>query len=112
MKTYSMIILCIFSIFLAAHAYAQNPDSDSDANANIPQEVQGLQQSMMSDQQIMDMIVALQHDPDFIKALNDPDIMKAIDENDYPALIKNPDFMKLLENETVRRIQEELDQNK
>jgi len=73
-------------------------------SGSSPNEVQSLQQKMMSDQEIMGLIMSLQNDPEFKKILEDPDVMKAVDAGDVAALAANPKFMKLLNNATVQEI--------
>ena len=59
---------------------------------------------MLADSEIMDMIRALQDDPDLQKILQDPGIMKAVQSGDIDFLMKSPDFMKLLNKESVQDI--------
>jgi hypothetical protein len=67
-------------------------------------QIQGLQQRMMSDKEIVDMILSLQDDPDVQRVLQDPEIMKAVNSGDINALLSNPKFMKLLESPTIQDI--------
>src|SRR5271169_2617239 len=78
----------------------------SDTNASPSQKTSGLQEKMLSDKEIMGLILSLQNDPDFKKALEDPVIMKAVNNGDISALTANPEFMKLLNNATVKEIQQ------
>jgi hypothetical protein len=76
------------------------------ANAEQAQETRGLQEKMLSDKEVMGLILSLQNDPDFKKALEDPVIMKAVNDGDIASLTANPAFMKLLNNATVKEIQQ------
>jgi hypothetical protein len=73
-----------------------------------PQEMKTLKEKMLSDKEIMDLILSLQSDPDFKKALEDPEILKAVSEGDISALTANSQFMKLLNNATVRKIEKKV----
>jgi hypothetical protein len=67
-------------------------------------QIQQLQQRMMSDKEVVEMILSLQNDPDVQRILQDPEIMKAVNSGDINALLSNPKFMKLLENPTIQDI--------
>ncbi|MGD8983859.1 MAG: hypothetical protein PVI53_07515 [Desulfobacteraceae bacterium] len=71
-------------------------------------QIQQLQQRMMSDEEVVQMILSLQNDPDVQKILQDPEIMKAVNSGDINALLSNPKFMKLLENPTIQDIREKV----
>ena len=71
-------------------------------------EIQQLQQRMMSDKEVVEMILSLQNDPDVQKVLQDPEIMEAINAGDINALLANPKFMKLLENPTIQDIRKKV----
>ena len=71
-------------------------------------QIQQLQKRMMSDKEVVEMILSLQNDPDVQKILQDPEIMKAVNSGDMDALLSNPKFMKLLENPTIHEIREKV----
>jgi hypothetical protein len=71
-------------------------------------QIQQLQQKMMSDEDVVQMILSLQNDPDVQKILQDPEIMKAVNAGDMNALLSNPKFMKLLENPTIQDIRKKV----
>ncbi len=71
-------------------------------------QIQQLQQRMMSDKEVVEMILSLQNDPDVQKILQDPEIMKAVNSGDINALLSNPKFMKLLENPTIQDIRKKV----
>ena len=71
-------------------------------------QIQQLQKRMMSDKEVVEMILSLQNDPEVQKILQDPEIMKAVNAGDMDALLSNPKFMKLLENPTIHEIREKV----
>lgn len=71
-------------------------------------QIQQLQQKMMSDEEVVQMILSLQNDPDVQKILQDPEIMRAVNSGDINALLSNPKFMKLLENPTIQDIRKKV----
>jgi hypothetical protein len=75
---------------------------------NAKEEVDALRGAMMSDQDIMGIVLALHDDPAFKKVLQDPAIMKAVNSGDLAALMSNPEFMKLLSHPKVREIKTKL----
>jgi hypothetical protein len=75
---------------------------------NAGNQVKSLEDRMLADGEIMDMIHALQNDPDLQKALQDPEIMKAVQTGDIAALMRNPQFMKLLNKHAVQDINKKL----
>jgi len=108
MKTYFIIVSCLLSIFVCSNTFSQ--DMRLASNDAMDEQIQGLQKSMMSDKEVMNLIQSLQNDPDFEKALDDPEMMKAINENNIPALMNNPKFMKLMNNKTIKQIQNEMEE--
>jgi hypothetical protein len=84
------------------------PRGPGAAQNNTSSDVQTLQHRMMSDQEIMGLILSLQNDPDFKKLLEDPEIMKAVSACDVATLTANPKFMKLLGNPAVQEIQKKV----
>lgn len=76
------------------------------ASSSQGRDVETLREKMVSDKEIMTMILSLQNDPDFAKALEDPAIVKAVNEGDVATLTANPKFMKLLNNATVKEIRQ------
>ena len=74
-------------------------------NTSIDKELKTLEESMTSDQQIMQMIMSLQNDPDIQALLQDPGIMEAVSSGDINTLMSNPKFRKILENPDIQQIQ-------
>jgi hypothetical protein len=79
-----------------------NRDISSQALQNP--NIQMLQRSMMSDPEIMGMIMSLQSDPSFQEVLKDPEILEAVNSGDIDSLLSNPKFMKLLNNPAIQEI--------
>ena len=71
-------------------------------------EIQALQQLIMKDKELLNIILPLQNDPDFKKAMQDPSIMEAINAGDMKVLLSNPRFMKLLTNPKILDIQDKI----
>ena len=71
-------------------------------------QIKQLQQRMISDEEVVQMILSLQNDPDVQTILQDPEIMKAVNSGDINALLSNPKFMKLLENPTIQDIRKKI----
>jgi hypothetical protein len=68
-------------------------------------QTQAIQQAMVSDEQIMSLILSMQNDPDVQKILSDPEIMNAVLSGDANTLKSNPKFIKLMNHPTIRKIQ-------
>ena len=71
-------------------------------------QIQKLKQRMMSDEEVVEMILSLQNDPAVQEILQDPEIMKAVNAGDMDSLLSNPKFMKLLENPTIQDIRKKV----
>ena len=85
-----------------------NPSASPSSSAATAEEVQTLQQKMMSDKEVMSLIQSLQNDPEFKTLLEDPKIMQAVSANDIATLMADPRFTKLLNNSTVQEIQKKV----
>ena len=72
------------------------------------EKVQSIQESIMSDQNIMALIFSLQNDPDIQELLNDPVILNAVNSGDFTALMSNPKFINILQNPTIKKIQKKV----
>lgn len=73
------------------------------------QNVQSLQNRMVSDPEIMDLIQSMQNNPEIQKILNDPETMEAVRSGNIGVLLSNPAIQKLMKNPKVNRIREELE---
>ncbi len=100
------IFLFIFAAFWSNPLLAD--DFDTFNNQSASGGSSSLKGAMLNNEAIMQLIFALQNDPDFQKILQDPAIMRAIKTNDLDALTSNPDFMKLLNNPAIGKIKNEL----
>ena len=67
-------------------------------------EISSIQQEMISDGYIMQLILALQNDPDFQDILQDESIITAINDGDLDALMTNPKIEKLMRKSDVQEI--------
>ena len=77
--------------------------------ASVQQEIIAIQQKMIADESIIQLILALQNDPDFQDILQDESIMKAISSGDFNALMTNPKIVKLMNNPSVQEIKRKLE---
>jgi len=77
-------------------------------NSDIMEQASVLSKTLMADEEIMEMILGLQNNPDFKAVLNDPDIMNAINTGNIEALLSNPKFLKLMNNSEVETINRQL----
>ncbi|RLC00207.1 MAG: hypothetical protein DRH90_18945 [Deltaproteobacteria bacterium] len=89
-------------------AVGKEPDggisTGSQANAA---DMQAMQQSIMANEQIMAMIMGLQHEPEIQAILQDPEVMQAVNAGDMHALLSNPKFIRLMENAKIKDITKE-----
>jgi hypothetical protein len=89
----------------AIRAISNQPGPASPVTGGAGAEVGALKEKMMSDKEILDLILSLQDDPEIKKILEDPAIMKAVQAGDVAALMADPRFMNLLNNKTLQDIQ-------
>ena len=82
----------------------------SPTHTSIDKELKTLEESITSDQQIMQMIISLQNDPDIQELLQDAGIMEAVSSGDISTLMSNPKFRKILENPDIQQIQRKVGQ--
>ena len=78
-------------------------------NDSVQQEILAVQQKMIADESVIQLILALQNDPDFQDVLQDESIMKAISSGDFNALMSNPKIVKLMNNSSVQEIKRKLE---
>jgi hypothetical protein len=74
------------------------------SGASLNSEAQALQQLMMSDEHLLNSVLALQNDPEVQEILNDPAIVRAVNSGNIDALLSNPKFMQLLVNPRIQAI--------
>ena len=78
------------------------------SNESIDNTIQSLQKSMSHNPEIMEMIQALQNDPEIQSLIRDEGIMGAVSAGDLNSLMSDPDFLKLFENPAIQQIQREM----
>lgn len=71
-------------------------------------EVKSIQEKILQNDQILEMILALQNDPTVQSIINNPHLKKAIDTGDINALLNSTEFLKLMDNSTVKKIQDKV----
>ena len=76
------------------------------APGSVNAESLALQQALMSNEEILPILLSLQNDPEIQEILNDPDIMDAVLAGDLQRLMSNPKFMELLNHPKVQQIQD------
>lgn len=84
--------------------------AEPQVKAPSSEKVKEMANKLMTDKEIMEMIVSLQNDPQFQAVLNDPDILNALKSGDNESLMKNEKFMQLKENPTMKKIGEKATQ--
>ncbi len=72
----------------------------------IQAQVGVIQQLLMQDPKMQQLVMALQTDPDIMKALQDPKIMMAIQTGDYKSLEKHPAIIKLMSKPEIKKLGE------
>jgi hypothetical protein len=72
------------------------------------EQIQAMKQLMLSDKEIINVIVSLKDDPDVQNILKDPALMKAINSGDLETLLSNPKFLKLLSNPKILDIKKKV----
>ena len=77
---------------------------EGSVEASIQQEIMAIQQKIIGDESIIQLILALQNDPDCQDILQDESIMKAISSGDLNSLMTNPKIVKLMNNSSVQEI--------
>ena len=83
----------------------QSGDRESPERTSGKPAIRDLQRSMISDEEIMNMIFSLQDDPAIQDILSNPEIMNAVKSGDISTLLANPKFMDLLNNIHIKEIQ-------
>ena len=106
MMRFTGFILSIICALWTGPASADQLDGID--NQSITKGAQIMQKSMMNNEAIMQLILSLQTNPDFQKALQNPEVMEAVNSGDISALLSNPTFQKLLNNPAISQIKNEL----
>ncbi len=98
-------LLLVFILSGVCHARTTESETNSDhEQASAEAQARELQKKMQNDNEAMDLVTALQDDPEVQAILNDPSAMKAVLSMDMNALDDDPRFKKLLDNPRVREI--------
>ena len=100
-QTESMGLININKSKISSINFGSPSDSDKtggNGNSAIMEQASVLSKTIMSDEEIMKMIMELQNNPDFKAVLSDPDIMNSINTGSIEALLSNPKFLKLMDN--------------
>ena len=77
---------------------------EQQANAQLNQQFQSMQQSILSNPAIMQLVQSLQNDASVQAIVSDPEIQAAIQRGDYGALMSNPKIHQLMNNSKVQAI--------
>ena len=94
----------IMNISLKPDAAAPGESATDISSRSKGPDANALQKSMVSDKEIMNLILSLQNDPAVQEILNDPVIMNALISRDMATLLSNPKIIKLLSDPRVREI--------
>lgn len=72
-------------------------------------EIQALKQQMINNEDLYNIILSLQNDPDFQKVLSDPALIEAVKAGDMDTLLSSQKFMKLLNNPKILEMRDKLE---
>ncbi|KMP11390.1 hypothetical protein UR09_02035 [Candidatus Nitromaritima sp. SCGC AAA799-A02] len=82
---------------------AASPSSGT-VDAQVKQQMQKLQQEMMSDPKTMKLLSDLQNDPSIKNILEDKELMRAIEKGDMNRLGQDPKIQSLMNSDEVDKI--------
>ncbi len=105
MKALSIVFILLL---VALPVKVSAGDFEQSTNDSFKKDMQALQNTMLNDQEIMNLILALQNNPDMKKILEDPDILNAVNSGDISALTANPKFMEFMNNQIIKEIQQKV----
>ena len=95
------LLVCLAGVPVLAAASGHAASQQGSINE---EQLQKLQDRMLSDSQVMALISALKNDPALQAILADPSFMQAITTRDIDTLANDPRFMKLFDNPLIREI--------
>lgn len=84
------------------------PGNADPSSSGYASEIQSLQQQMIGDPEIINMLTALQNDPEVQAALADPEFMRLVTSGNLGALQSNPRFQRLINNPSLRAIRDHM----
>jgi len=70
--------------------------------------VTNIKEEILNNEELLEIILPLQEDPDFQRALEDPSIMEAVESGNMDALLSNPNFLRLLNNPGILEVKEKM----
>ena len=97
------LLIIVFTIFFSFSFFSSKARAEQHNGIN-EQQLQQLQNRMLGDPKIMELISALQNDPEMLALLSDSAFLLAVSNRDVNALTKDPRFAKLLNNQKIREI--------
>jgi len=74
------------------------------------EQLKAIEQRMMSDDEILTLLLALENDPAFKEIMEDPEIMKRVLSGDIHGLMSNSKFLKLIDNPTIQEIRDKIEE--
>ncbi|MBU0995262.1 MAG: hypothetical protein KJ737_22425 [Proteobacteria bacterium] len=91
----------------------QAQENGQGINSGLPDTIQGIdvraiENNILENENILQMVMALQNDPAIQSIINDPNLKNAIETGDINALMNNPAFLELLNNTRIKEIQKEI----
>jgi hypothetical protein len=98
----------ISAVDFKSHSGISASDSKGTGNRATMEQASDVSKKIMADEEIMEMIMELQDDPDFKAVLNDPEMMNAINTGNIEVLLSNPEFVKLMNKAEVEAINRKL----
>ena len=107
-----ILIAVLLVLLLGGAAGAAPPVKDGEADRAATSRVEEMQKRMLNDPGILEIILALQNDPDMQALVNDPKLVAAAQAGDLGPLLSDPRFLKLLDNSRVREIQQRVTDRK
>ena len=101
-----MPLLVVFFLASGTITHAGDVPTQGEGKASaVVSQVESLQERMLNDEGIMELVKALQDDPDMQALLADPKVMAAAQAGDIGTLLSDPRVMKLLQNPRIREIE-------
>jgi hypothetical protein len=91
-----------------AQVRSVRPGNDQAGTSGYASEIQALQQQMIGDPEVINMLTALQNDPEVQAALADPEFMRLVASGNLGALQSNPRFRSLMNHPSLRAIRDHM----